>query len=265
MSATKATGRSVKDIAPDRLARLNSGEAEATTLTECLAVDFAALLANVLPEIGADAVAEMQRAGAAGISRRMPLAARLIDEKFGLSIMERLSRHSSDTVRGWAGFMIGAAGMEFDDRLAAIRPFADDPHFGVREWAWMAVRPHLAAELEVAIALLTEWTTDRSERVRRFATEAIRPRGVWCAHIAALKQQPELALPVLEPLRADPAIYVQDSVGNWLNDAGKDRPDWVQSLCNRWLVESPHPATGRICRRGLRSILSDKQRIGSRK
>ncbi len=265
MSDTKATGRSVKDIAPGRLAHLNTGEAEATTLTECLAVDFAALLANVLPEIGADAVAEMQRAGAAGISRRMPLAARLIAEKFGLSMTERLSRHPSDTVRGWVGFVIGAAEMELRDRLAAIRPLADDPHFGVREWAWMAVRPHLAAQLEVAIALLTEWTADRSERVRRFATEAIRPRGVWCAHISALKQQPELALPVLEPLRADPAIYVQDSVGNWLNDAGKDRPDWVQALCDRWSAENPHPATRRICKRGLRSITADNQRAGSRK
>ena len=265
MSGMKVTGRSVKDIAPDRLAQLNIGEIEAATLTECLAVDFATLMAHVLPEIGADAVTEMRRAGAAGISRRMPLAARLITERFGLSMTERLSRHPSDTVRGWAGFMIGAAEIELGDRLAAIRPFADDSHFGVREWVWMAVRPHLTAELKAAIALLTEWTADRSDRVRRFATEAIRPRGVWCTHIAALKQQPELALPVLEPLRADPAICVQDSVGNWLNDAGKDRPDWVQALCDRWSVEGPYPATRRICKRGLRSIPSDDQRTGSRK
>jgi 3-methyladenine DNA glycosylase AlkC len=258
MSGAKTAGRGVKDISPDRLARLCAGEVEAATLTECLAVDFAALMGNVLPEIGAGALAEMKLGAATGISKRMSLAARLIREKLGDSALDRLGRHQSDTVRGWACFMIGAAdNMPLRDKLAAIRPFADDRHFGVREWSWMAVRPHLAAELESAIALLTEWTTDPSERVRRFASEAIRPRGVWCAHIGALRAQPQLGLAVLEPLRTDPSGYVQDSVGNWLNDAGKDRPDWVQALCARWSIESPTPATARICKRALRSINPD--------
>jgi len=88
--------------------------------------------------------------------------------------------------------------MTLAERLAAIRPLADDSHFGVREWAWIAVRPHLAADLDQAIALLAaEWTSDRSERIRRFASESIRPRGVWCAHLSVLKKEPERALPVL--------------------------------------------------------------------
>lgn len=258
MSGAKTAGRGVKDISPDRLAHLNAGEVEAATLTECLAVDFAALMGNVLPEIGADALAEMERGAATGISKRMSLAARLIREKLGDSALDRLGRRQSDTVRGWACFMIGATdAMPLHDRLSAIRPYADDRHFGVREWSWMAVRPHLAAELESAIAMLAEWTADPSERVRRFASEAIRPRGVWCAHIGALRAQPQLGLAVLDPLRADPSGYVQDSVSNWLNDAGKDRPDWVQAVCARWSAESPTPATARICKRALRSINPD--------
>lgn len=257
MSEPKAKGRGVKDITAERLAQLNSG-AEAATLTECLAVDFATLMGNILPEIGDDALAEIRDNASTGILKRMSLAARVIEGRLGPSAVERLARHPSDTARGWASFMIGSgAGMDLASRLDAIRPYADDPHFGVREWSWMAVRPHLATDLGAAVALLSEWTTDSSDRIRRFASEAIRPRGVWCAHIAALKKHPEIALPVLEPLRADPAVYVQDSAANWLNDASKERPDWVQAICARWSAESSAPETARICKRALRSIHSN--------
>lgn len=259
MSAAKPAGRGVRDISPARLARLNAGEVEAATLTECLAVDFAVLMGNILPEIGTDTLAKMKQGAGQGISRRMALAAQLIRQDLGDTALDRLGLHPSDTARGWACFMVGAAQIPLHDRLAAIRPYADDRHFGVREWSWMAVRPHLAAELETAIAMLAAWTADPSERVRRFASEALRPRGVWCTHIGALKTQPQLGLPVLEPLRADPSGYVQDSVGNWLNDAGKDQPDWVQALCARWSAESPTPATARICKRALRSIKPDSK------
>ncbi|WP_421593236.1 DNA alkylation repair protein [Shinella sp. M27] len=254
MSTGKAKGRGVKDITAERLARLNAG-AEATTLTECLAVDFAELIGNILPEIGCDALSEIRVNASTGILRRMSLAADVIVDRLGAGAFERVARHPSDTARGWACFMIGnAAEMDLCARLDTIRPFAADPHFGVREWSWMAVRPHLTAELDRTIALLAEWTADPSDRIRRFASEAIRPRGVWCAHITVLKKQPELALAVIEPLRADPSTYVQDSVANWLNDASKDHPGWVEALCARWSSKNPTLATTRICRRGLRSI-----------
>ncbi|PYE39942.1 3-methyladenine DNA glycosylase AlkC [Rhizobium sp. PP-F2F-G20b] len=249
------SGKRVADIEPSRLALLNAGAVEAVTLTECLAVDFAALMRAALPKMGEDSIAAMRQATGEGISRRMALAARLIHERRGMAAVEELRRHLSDTVRGWACFTIGTVeNMTLSARLAAIKPFADDHHFGVREWSWMAVRPHIAADLDSAIALLSDWTTEPSERLRRFASEATRPRGVWCAHLGALRQSPEKALPILEPLRADPAPYVQDSVGNWLNDASKERPDWVRSLCARWSAEIAPPATARICKRALRSI-----------
>lgn len=250
------SSKGVANIDRGRLTALNNGIIEAATLTECLAVDFAALMRVTLPEIGDEAISFLEQESKTGILKRMTMTARLILDQVGEAAFSHLTNHPSDTVRGWACFMIGAIDRTaIADRLNAIRPFADDHHFGVREWSWMAVRPHIAADLEASISLLANWTSAPSERVRRFASESIRPRGVWCAHIGTLKKNPEIALPILEPLRADPASYVQDSVGNWLNDASKDQPDWVREVCRRWLEEIPDdPNTKRIVGRALRSL-----------
>jgi len=82
----------------------------------------------------------------------------------------------------------------------------------------------------------------------------LRPRGVWAAHIPALKERPELGETILHPLHTDPSNYVQDSVANWINDAAKTRPDWAIELCGRWAAESDSAATARIVKRALRSV-----------
>ena len=243
------------DIDSQKLALLNSGQAASSNLGEALAVDFAALMAAAVPDVPASGIDALRTAAGQGVSKKMRLAGKLLYETFGPDGLAPCASHPSDTVRGWACFAVAAqAGSTLPQQLAAMRPLADDGHFGVREWAWLALRPHLAEHLPDAIALLAPWTADPSERVRRFACEALRPRGVWCAHIAQLKEQPQLALPLLQPLRADPAVYVQDSVANWLNDAAKRQPDWVRSLCAQWLLESPNAATQRICKRAQRSL-----------
>lgn len=238
----------IKDITPERLAALNSG-AEATNLTECLAVNFRTLMETIAPNIKIDAQSIDLKSG---ISVRMRQAGAILAAG-GTDRIARFANHPSDTARGWAAFA-SVAGIGLNDTLKAIRPFADDPHFGVREWAWMAARPTLAADLPAAIAALTSWVDHPSERLRRFATEATRPRGVWCAHIAELKDTPELALPLLDPLRADPARYVQDSVANWLNDAGKTRPEFVRQTTERWETQSDSKATTYIVKRARRSF-----------
>ncbi len=257
MTSARRKGASrAADIPPEVLERLSLGEISALTLTECLAVDQARLLRRVFPELSADTLALADAACQQGILKRMAAIAQLLWSACGPAALARCRDHAADTVRGWACFMIGAApGLSLEARLDAIAPLADDDHFGVREWAWMALRPALTGQLGDAIAQLTPWTASPSERLRRFACEALRPRGVWCAHLAALKRDPALALPILQALRADPAVYVQDSVANWLNDAGKDQGEWVRSLCARWQQEAEGDAsTRRICQRALRNL-----------
>jgi len=99
-----------------------------------------------------------------------------------------------------------------------------------------------------------ERPTHPDPSIRRFASEATRPRGVWCAQIETLKKEPWRGLPLLDPLRADTSSYVQDSVANWLNDAAKTQPQWVREVCARWGRGKLAPATAYILRRARRSL-----------
>jgi 3-methyladenine DNA glycosylase AlkC len=245
----------IGDIPTDVLNAMSRGEIQTATLVECLALDQSRLVRAVFPGLSPKALKAVDAACQLGILKRMICIGAVLFDELGETGIERCSALNADMVRGWACFMIGAQPkLALPQRLNAMRPLADDEHFGVREWAWMAIRPHLAQTLNASIAHLAEWAVEPSERLRRFASEALRPRGVWCAHIAALKREPEQALPILFPLRADSSGYVQDSVANWLNDAAKDQSAWVRDLCALWLQGKPADATRRICQRALRNL-----------
>ena len=243
------------DIPADVLHALSRGQMQSATLADCMALDQAMLVRTVFPGLSASALKAVNVACALGVLKRMACIGAVLLDELGTDGIAQCQSHAADTVRGWACFMIGAQpALDLQARLTSIRPLADDVHFGVREWAWMGVRPHLAQELAESIAHLAPWTAEPSERLRRFASEALRPRGVWCAHIAALKREPAQALPILSPLRADPSAYVQDSVANWLNDAAKDQPVFVRDLCTQWLQGASTDATRRICQRAQRNL-----------
>ena len=232
-------------IPPEVLGALNDGLLETVNLNEFMALELPRLARSVAGHIGLDAQSErlvdtlamlaafkpMQRHG--HIARALYDLAALHDERD--AVAHRLATHSSDVARCWAAQWVTLSGLSLPRQLEAVRRFAADPHFGVREIAWMAVR-------------------DADPNIRRFASELTRPRGVWCAQIEALKTEPWRALPLLEPLRADPSRYVQNSVANWLNDASKSQGEWVDKLCARWLAESDTPETRYIAKRAMRTL-----------
>lgn len=256
--------RSIKDIPKDILQQLNSGEIETANLVEWLAVDQKLLLENLLkqnkrtgylqPVLKKINQLKKQTVNTINEAIGTELFAQTIqnNDKAFLSI---ISNHNADLVRCWATYTIGKnENLNTAETLKQIQSFAADKHFGVREVGWMAVRPKIAKNLAESIEILTKWTTDSDENIRRFTTESTRPRGVWCVHIEDLKQNPELGLPMLETLKSDKVKYVQDSVGNWLNDASKTRPDFVENLCNRWKTESETKETQYIIKKALRTL-----------
>ncbi|MGA9661566.1 MAG: hypothetical protein WBQ92_07765 [Pseudomonas alloputida] len=252
-------------MSDDRKSLIDLGQLPTRNLAECLAVDQAALvnaLAGQLPAALVEHLADSaDQAQALGLSKKVAAIGLALGkwleqapEPLRQQVFEQCCTHPSDTVRSWAAFAQAylARSQPVEDALLAQFRFARDEHFGVREWAWIALRPRLAQHPEAALALLGRHTSDADPLVRRFCIEILRPRGVWCEHIATLKQHPEVAEPLLVPLLAEAEKYAQDSVANWLNDASKTRPDWVLQLFQR------HPpackASQRIQTRATRSL-----------
>jgi 3-methyladenine DNA glycosylase AlkC len=241
------------EIPPAVMESLNVGEAESKSLVEALAVDFKQLMEAVFPKIAA--VVKLDGLLSLGITKRMEAVGAMLHEAFGKEAFDRAVSHTSDTVRGWAVYALAAdKSLSISRKISTAEPSADDRHFGVREWAQLALRPDIAKNLNESISLLIPWTTHPSENIRRFAIEATRPRGVWTHHIPALKDKPELAEPLLAPVVADLSRYVQNSVGNWLNDAAKSRPDWVEEFLCRHSKKKDCAAFRYIAERARRSV-----------
>jgi 3-methyladenine DNA glycosylase AlkC len=256
--------RSTKDIPTEIMIQLNHGKIETANLVEWLAVDQKILLFNLLQELNRN---QYYASITSDIDALKKQTVNTINEAIGVGLFKniqankdfdifpKLANHTSDSVRCWATYIIGFdANLSISEKLLKIQPFAADDHFGVREICWLATRKSISENLLESIDILSIWAKNSNENIRRFATEAIRPRGVWCAHIEVLKQKPELALSILEPLKSDSSKYVQNSVANWLNDASKTKPEFVIEICKRWKSESNTKETSYIVSRALRTL-----------
>lgn len=257
--------RKAQDIPNDVLELLDKGKIETVNLTEWLAVNQIELINNRFPKIGLKgSIATIEKA----ITEQKKPSTMSSIKTIGLhlyehcrnsqsldSSIELLNNHTSDTVRCYATYLIALnTDLSISEKLEQSRKLIADKHFGVREIVWMALRPEIEKNLSESIGILSKWTNDPDENIRRFTTESTRPRGVWCKHIEVLKKNPEQALPILQPLKSDKSKYVQDSVGNWLNDASKSKPEFVIGLCNKWKSESSTAETKKIIKRALRTI-----------
>jgi 3-methyladenine DNA glycosylase AlkC len=175
--------------------------------------------------------------------------------KIGDEAWRFLATHANEIVREWSAIIVGLTdSIAFARKLAWMKPFADDEHEGLREIAWLALRPDVVRNPLSAVRCLVPWTGSRNERLRRFAVEITRPCGVECAPVHVFQDQPELGLPILDPLSSDDSVYVQISVGNWLKDASKSKPEWVQATTERWLSESASTNTQAIVKHAMSTI-----------
>lgn len=183
--------RKGSDIPSDVLQLLQQGRLQTANLTEWLAVDHVVLLQNTLDEFDLQQssdvfLTELNQLKEKKIMKMIPAIARAWLHVFEQQAIEERIRifdaipHLSDSIRCWAAYIIGVDPcLSVEEKLAGIRPFAADSHFGVREIAWMVVRESISLQLLEGLALLDSWVRDEDANIRRFAIELTRPQGVW--------------------------------------------------------------------------------------
>ena len=245
------------------LSLLHSGKIETKNLCETLAVNQVLLYQNTLKELSIDKkeyrdLFKKSDAKIMALLRQGGLAFFDIsqnEKNREKEIISRISTHQSDIIRSYACFAtVHMKANTFVKRAKLIEPFAADSHVSVKECAWMSLRLFIVEDFTKALPVLKKWAKSENASIRRCAIESTRPRGVWCKHFSLLKEQPELAEPLIDIVHNDPSRYVQNSVANWLNDASKHKPKFVKRTLNKWSKLSSSKETDYIIRRASRSI-----------
>ena len=236
--------RRTSDVTPEVRHDLEHGSISTATHVEHMAIDQAPPWIAVFPDLPQPA----DRFADKGFISKLREGGRLLYESLGAAAWD-MGSADPDTVLAWRAFAITAAANHLDEQLSAIVPFAEHPHFAVREWAWLAVRPAIAAHPVDAIIQLTAHTKTASAYWRRFTCEATRPRSVWGVHIPELKRRPEAAESLLGPRLTDDSPYVLASATNWLNDVSRTHLAWVTMMCRTY----GGPQSTRLLARATRS------------
>jgi 3-methyladenine DNA glycosylase AlkC len=138
-------------------------------------------------------------------------------------------------------------GLEYYDySLKALKQFTQNCS------SEFAIRPFILKYPET-IEVLKIWAEDKSEHVRRLASEGCRPRLPWAMALPCYKKNPTRVLEVLELLKDDTSTYVQKSVANNLNDISKDNPDIAKKIFKHWYGYSKN--RNWILKHGARTLL----------
>ncbi|MEU1813447.1 hypothetical protein [Micromonospora aurantiaca (nom. illeg.)] len=139
-----------------------------------------------------------------------------ITNDFGLHIY---SPHSDFVARYWR------TAHRLDRALSALPIFTR--YFSAED----AVRYFLNDFPEETLKAVNRWAQDPDYRIRRLASESMRPRLPWSPRIS---MPIDAGLPILDQLYADPSRYVTQSVANHLRDIAISDPHLVLATLTRW-------------------------------
>lgn len=218
-------------------------------------------LAPVLP--GSEAKRLIDQLVAAGYFEKSLLEQKgaIVEKLAGLGkspqAMDALLKSESDKIRSYAVSLSGLVLQKAHTRqLALLKKAGAMPGTWTQETAQTELKNLMHREGVAAILPQIEcWATDKRPEVRRLMIEALRPRGVWCAHLDDLKRAPTPIKAALEQLLDDDSLYVRKAVANNLNDIAKDNPTLLRKWVKQWQRGKISAEREWIIKRGLRSLL----------
>ncbi len=225
---------------------------------------FAKLSAAIAPTIGEASsrklVAEIKRAGYFDLGlldQSRLIVAKVVALGNGAKISRALLNSDSDKIRS-LGIHVHFEHFKHDlgKELKSLKYTGALPGTWTQETAqWVLKNVIHEHSLEIVLPLVRPWASNKDPAVRRMVAEALRPRGVWCKHLAVLKHNPTPIKTVLERLLDDKSDYVRKAVANNLNDISKDNPDLLCDWIDKWCNGKISPERQWIIQRALRTLI----------
>ena len=120
--------------------------------------------------------------------------------------------------------------------------------------AEFAIRPFIIESPKLSMTFIVRWSKNKDWRVRRLASEGIRPRLPWAKQLPEFINDPTPVLPILQRLYADENLIVRRSVANNLNDIAKDHPDLAAHTATQWMKHKSVDAQW-TAKHGLRTLI----------
>ncbi len=225
---------------------------------------FAKLSAAIAPAIGDSStrklVADIKRAGYFDLGlldQSRLIVAEVVALGNGAKLCKALIGSDSDKIRS-LGIHVHFEHFKHDlgKELKSLKYTGALPGTWTQETAqWVLKNVVHEHGLATVLPLISPWASDNDPAVRRMAAEALRPRGVWCKHIAALKHDPTPIKGLLEQLLDDNSDYVRKAVANSLNDISKDNPELLCNWIEKWSSGEISPERQWIIQRALRTLI----------
>lgn len=96
------------------------------------------------------------------------------------------------------------------------------------------MRPLIKKYPEPSLKILSAWSKDSNERVRRLSSECLRIRLPWEKKLYTALEYFDMYVEILTNLKDDKDKYIQKSVANNLNDLYKENPEKFYYIVNKW-------------------------------
>ncbi|GAB7101873.1 DNA alkylation repair protein [Streptomyces phaeofaciens JCM 4814] len=216
---------------PDRIARIGR-EMQAA----CPGFDAASFIAQVTADLPRLELKARIARTAEGLHQHLPVTGRAALDILLRSLPATPEAASAETDFGLYIYAPHSAYVaahhlhpdHLDQAFAALAALT--PYFSAED----AVRTFLHTYPQQTLKIAATWAAASDHRVRRLASEALRPHLPWSVRTGL---PVNTALPLLDLLYADSSRFVTTSVANHLRDIARTEPELVLATLTRWRTE----------------------------